>query len=435
GRAAGPAMRSLFAVAYDQVIGTLTQAGPRAPIRFTYEAEYQGGLPLSTLMPVAAGRFTGRVVEAFIEGLLPEDPGTRARWGRELDVASDDSMALLSQMGWDAPGAVQFCAPEDLETIRARGSELRRLTEDDIAARIRDLRTRDAASWTLPDEHWSLAGQQSKFALTRTSAGWHEAHGSAATTHIIKPGIGRLHHQALIEHAAMRAASTLGIDVAHTEFVRFGDEEAAIVIERYDRILRPDDSVLRIHQEDFCSATGRLPTQKYEADRGPGMADLMRVATRNATDLQVAAQAIGDFVAFNYVAGAPDGHAKNISMLLTPTTVEVAPLYDLATSLPYDGSGLTREVAIAVGGRRKFGQVLGRHWDRAASILRIPSEEYRRRAREMADGFPDAFTDALRAVGTPDAAEVRIRSTDAIAAHVQVVRSRLDDAPTKRSLA
>lgn len=427
-------MRRLLAVAYDRILGTLTQAGLRAPITFTYDAEYQGGLPLSTLMPVAAGGFSGRVVEAFVEGLLPEDPGTRARWGRELDVAADDSLALLAQMGWDAPGAVQFCAPEDLQEMRSRAGELRPVSEEDIATRLRDLRLRDAASWTLPDEHWSLAGQQSKFALTRTSVGWHEAHGSAATTHIIKPGIGRLHHQALIEHATMRAAAALGIDVAHTEFVRFAEKEAAIVIERYDRVVRPDDHVLRIHQEDFCSAAGRLPAQKYEADHGPGLTDLLRVATRNATDLKAAARAIGDFVAFNYVAGAPDGHAKNISMLLTPTTVEVAPLYDLATSLPYEGSGPTREVAIAVGGRRKFGQVLGRHWDLAASILRIPSEEYRRRAREMADGFPDAFSDALRAVGTPDADEVRIRSTDAIAAHVQDVRSRLDDAPTKRSV-
>ena len=51
------------------------------------------------------------------------------------------------------------------------------------------------------DEHWSLAGQQEKFALAQLFArdgramGWAEAKGSAATTHILKPGIGRLHHQ------------------------------------------------------------------------------------------------------------------------------------------------------------------------------------------------------------------------------------------------
>ena len=113
--------------------------------------------------------------------------------------------------------------------------------------------------------------------------GWHEARGSAATTHIIKPGIGRLHHQSLVEHATMRAASTLGLDVAHTEFTRFGDSEPAIVIKRYDRvILDDDDGVLRLHQEDFCSASGRLPSKKYEAHGGPGLADLARIVEQNS---------------------------------------------------------------------------------------------------------------------------------------------------------
>lgn len=416
----------LLAVAYGQVMGTITQAHRSSPYVFTYRDDYSGGLPLSTLMPIGS-RHSGKVVEAFIEGLLPEDQGTRIRWGRELGVAWDDSLALLAHMGWDAPGAVQFCAPDDLKALRARSSEMRPVTDDEIAARLRDLRNRDTASWTLPDEHWSLAGQQAKFALAGLSTGWHEALGSAATTHILKPGVGRLHHQALVEHATMRAAATLGIEVAHTEFVRFGDEEAAIVIQRYDRFVRPDDSVLRIHQEDFCSASGRLPAQKYEADHGPGLADLMRVATRNANDAEAAARAIGDFVSFNYIAGAPDGHAKNISLLLTPTNIQVAPLYDLATSLPYEGGGPMREVAIAVGGRRKFRQVLGKHWDAAAKTLRIPPEEFRQRARALADGFPDAFDDALRVVNFPEADDLRARSMEAIAGHVREVRARLDD--------
>lgn len=423
--------RELLAVAYDDVMGIVTQASPTGALRFTYDSGYDGVLPLSTLMPIAGRQYSGRTVQAFIEGLLPEDPGTRARWARALDVAADDSLALLAQMGWDAPGAIQFCAPDDLDTMQARSQDTRRVSHDEIAARLRDLRARDAASWTLPDEHWSLAGQQSKFALARLSDGWHEALGSAATTHIIKPGIGRLHHQALVEYATMQAAAALGVDVAHTEFVRFGEEEAAIVIERYDRIVQFDDHVLRIHQEDFCSATGRLPAQKYEADHGPGLSDLMRVASRNASDLPAAARAIGDFASFNYVAGAPDGHAKNLSLLLTPTRVEVAPLYDLATSLPYEGTAPMREVAIGIGGRRKFRQVLGRHWDLAAQTLRIPPEQFRHRARQLADGFPDAFNDALRAVGTPEADELRTRSMDAIAGHIRDVRARLDDPPTR----
>ena len=66
----------------------------------------------------------------------------------------------------------------------------------------------------MPGEHWSLAGQQEKFALTRLGGEWHEAKGSAATTHIVKPGIKILPHQALIEHVTMRAAAAVGVSTA-----------------------------------------------------------------------------------------------------------------------------------------------------------------------------------------------------------------------------
>ncbi len=105
----------------------------------------------------------------------------------------------------------------------------------------------------------------------------------------------------------------------------------------------------------------------------------------------------------------------------------MAPLYDLATSLPYSSNAALREVAVGIGGRRKFGQVLGRHWDRAAATLGIQTEEYRQTAREMAEAFPDAFSDALDEVGTAEADDVRRRSLDPIARHTAQVIERLDD--------
>jgi serine/threonine-protein kinase HipA len=309
----------------------------------------------------------------------------------------------------------------------ARNDDLPEVSDAAIAARLRDLRTTGEASWTLPEEHWSLPGQQAKIALARLRDGWHEAHGSAATTHIIKPGIGRLHHQALVEHATMRAAAACGLAVANTEFVYFG-EEPAIVVERYDRLVLEDDTVVRLHQEDLCSAAGRLPSRKYESDGGPGLRDMVRTVNQVATDRAAAVRAVGDFVAFNYVSGSPDGHAKNISLLLLPHETRMAPLYDLATGLPYDSKNPEfRQVAVGIGGRRKFGQVLGKHWDRAAEQLGIPAPEYRERARSLARAFPDGFSDALRSLETPEAESIRGRSIDAIATHARLVLERLDD--------
>ena len=50
------------------------------------------------------------------------------------------------------------------------------------------------------DEHWSVAGQQGKIALRNRNGSWFSTTGIARTTHIIKPGIPTLPHQAFNEH-------------------------------------------------------------------------------------------------------------------------------------------------------------------------------------------------------------------------------------------
>lgn len=422
-------VRRLLVVLYGEVVGHVDQLSAVAEPEFVYDATYMesGSTPLGVRLPIADVTYRGKYVRAFLEGLLPEDSNTRASWGTQLGVDPGDTIAVLSQMGWDCPGAVQFCAPDAFEEMKSRAKSVVPVDTAHIAARLRSLRTESEPSWTLPDEHWSLAGQQSKIALRWEPGGWYEAHGSAATSHILKPGIGRLHHQALVEYATMKAARELGLDVARTEFTHFEDEPA-IVVERYDRLVLRDGSIRRVHQEDFCSASGRLPARKYEEHGGPTLADMMRIVDQNVHDRRAARTALGDFIAFNYVAGAPDGHSKNISLLLLPGQIEVAPLYDLASSFPYTDSGLRlNTVAVSIGGRRKFGQVLGKHWDRAAQVLGVDASGYRDRVRELAEGFPYAFSDALAAVESPGAEAIRQNSMDRIGTHVKHLVERLDD--------
>jgi len=95
--------------------------------------------------------------------------------------------------------------------------------------------------------------------------------GRNATTHIVKPALPYLADQDVNEHLCLRAARKLGLRVAHSEIMQFGNERA-IVLRRYDRAQRPDGEVLRIHQEDFCQALAVPPSRKYEReDGGPGV--------------------------------------------------------------------------------------------------------------------------------------------------------------------
>ncbi|MBM7518002.1 HipA domain-containing protein [Nocardioides nitrophenolicus] len=87
--------------------------------------------------------------------------------------------------------------------------------------------------------------------------------------------------------------------------------------DRFDRATSAD-RVLRLHQEDFCQALGRLPEKKYESAGGPGLRDLAGLVRKQMTQPEDDLRALADFLAVNLVAGAPDGHAKNISLILGP---------------------------------------------------------------------------------------------------------------------
>lgn len=407
----------LTVVLYGDLIGHGTRTVRDGAPTFSYTDEYAetGEVPLSTQLPLRLGRHDPRRTAVFLAGLLPENRATRRRWAGRLAVDEDDPLGLLAQMGWDCPGAVQFCRSDQLEEMRARPAETAPLGDDQIAARLRELR-QDSASWSMPDEQWSLPGQQDKFALAWDGGSWHRALGSAATTHILKPGIGRLHNQALVEHATMVAAASLGVNVAHTEFRHFSDEPA-VVVQRFDRLRTGGGDIVRLHQEDFCQATGREPERKYEARGGPGATDLATVVKRNSTDVESDLRAVADFMIINYVAGAPDGHSKNISISLIPGRTAVAPLYDLATGLPYQGRDVERTVALSIGGERQFSRIYGTQWDKAARSLSVGPPFMRQRVSHLATHFPDAFATALASIDDPEARQVRERTMDRLGEH------------------
>ena len=108
----------------------------------------------------------------------------------------------------------------------------------------------------------------------------------------------------------------------------------APVVQRYDRVVHPDGSVQRLHQEDFCQATGVPPDRKYQEDGGPSLMDiaeiLQTVAPAAATETLLRA------VVLNVLIGNGDAHAKNFSLLHNPPdALGLAPLYDLMSTLYY----------------------------------------------------------------------------------------------------
>jgi serine/threonine-protein kinase HipA len=193
----------------------------------------------------------------------------------------------------------------------------------------------------------------------------------------------------------MMLAADLGLPVASSRVVRFEDE-VAIVVERFDRQVS-GRSILRVHQEDLCQALGVPPVLKYEADGGPGakaIADLLRQHSRSAEeDVDGFVQAL----IFSWLVGGTDAHAKNFSILIgAEARVRLAPLYDVASALPYREVPLQKlKLAMKIGGKYRLREIGPRQWERLAMELRVSSDRVSEHVRRMAMALPDRCADLL----------------------------------------
>ena len=352
------AMNSLCVMVCHNPAGTLSMDA-RGVVSFRYFKGYDG-TPLSMSMPVTGIEYAQKVVRPYLFGLLPDSEDQRAAIAKEYGISPNNPVALLSHIGLDCPGAVQFCTQHDLAiaSVIARKGEYRPLTDHEIADRLKIIRNDRDSTWVGIDERWSLGGNQGKFALAYVDDRWCSCVGAAPTTHIIKNGVIGFKYQALNEYVCMRVAKLCGINAADVSY-RFFEDEPALIIKRYDRIKRKDGHVTRCHQEDMCQALAVMPDKKYTSDGGPKTQDIIGVISK----LSFSKGSLESFVKmlfYNCLIGAPDAHAKNYAILYANELDTIlAPMYDVASGLAYDLMRNNGRLAMAIGGENRFGRISG----------------------------------------------------------------------------
>jgi serine/threonine-protein kinase HipA len=392
---------SLLVILDDLLAGTITRLrGGR--LRFDYGEDYRarpGRTPLSLSMPVQIRSHPDQVVTPWLWGLLPDNEAVLRRWGRDFHVSATSPFSLLSSpIGEDCAGAVRFAAPEDLERISARSGDVAWLSDDDVADRLRELRE-DATAWLGRSftGQFSLAGAQAKTALLLQDGRWGVPSGATPTTHILKPAVRGLDDHDLNEHLCLDAARRAGLPVARTTISRFGDE-TAVVVTRYDRRAQSGGALVRVHQEDLCQALGVSPNRKYQNEGGPGAAQIAALL-REAMPSAVAERAVWQFadaLTWNWLIAGTDAHAKNYSLLIAGDQIRLAPLYDIASALPYGMHERKLRFAMKLGG--DYNVFLRRNpWPAVAGDLGLDVAALSDRVREIADAATDAFADAIRA--------------------------------------
>jgi serine/threonine-protein kinase HipA len=369
-------------------------------LSFSYEEAWRrapDAYPISLSMPLALVEHGHRIVDAYLWGLLPDNELILDRWAKRFQVSARGAFALMAHVGEDCAGAIRFLAPDRVASVTGRGTHaVQWLEERDVAERLRDLR-RDASAWRRASDsgQFSLGGAQPKTALLFDGRRWGIPSGRSATTHILKPGVPGLDGHAENEHFCMTLAADLGLPVARSRVARFEDQ-AAIVVDRYDRVVTPK-GVVRVHQEDVCQALGVPPTLKYEADGGPGagaIVELLREHSRSADeDVYVLVQAL----ILNWVIAGTDAHAKNYSILIGDEgRARLAPLYDVASALPYrDPSPQKLKLAMKVGGKYRLREIGPHQWAKLASDLKLETDRVMDHVRRISGAIPDLSRDVL----------------------------------------
>jgi serine/threonine-protein kinase HipA len=369
----------------------------RATITFTYDESYRSAdwaTPLSLSMPLSQHQYRGPVVAAFLWGLLPENLDVVARWARQFDVRRGDLMGLLAHVGHEVAGAVQFLPPAAVRPTVDVGGEW--VDEAWIAGRLRELRI-DSAAWTPATEQglFSLAGAQPKMALRFDGSRWSMPSGSEPTTHILKPAVAGLADHDINEHLCLAAAAGVGVPSSPSRVIRFEDQRA-IVVRRYDRILDTAGTVTRVHQEDLCQALGVHPERKYQSEGGPGPESIVALLRRvdPIGQMQLVPRFL-DGLVVNWLLLGSDAHAKNYSLLLSGPQVRMAPLYDVASALPYPELDPRRvRSAMKIDGTYDLDYITGSNWRKLAESSSRDPDGLVARIAELCERLPAAMVKA-----------------------------------------
>lgn len=389
---------------HGQSIGTLTRIG-RDQIVFGFDRAYIDDRQRPTLSLSFRDPFGGLITDIeptrmwthpFFSNLLPEGP-LREYLARAAGVDPRAEFALLSALGEDLPGAVTVVplAQAWKETGGGAGEIGRSGSKRD---------TPDAAGSPLLRSpaplRFSVAGVQLKLSAAMTAGRLTIPTHGVGGSWIVKlpsesfPGLPEQ------EHAMMRLAAAVGIDVPETRLIpvesirnlprgfRAGSG-SAFAIRRFDR----EDGGTRVHTEDFAQVLGAYPEQKYIR---AGYDDIAEVIGR-----EVGTNGVVEFVGrlvFCTLIGNGDAHLKNWSVIYRDRrNPELTPAYDMVSTIAYaDDDTMALEW---IGGLRRFSDLSEDLLARLASAARLPQQLFVTAAREMVERFMSVWARETRRLG------------------------------------
>lgn len=353
---------------------------------FRYDASWLASprwRSLSLSLPISSSlEIKGDAVKNYFDNLLPDNDKIRSRLAKRFNAKSE-TFALLQAIGRDCVGAVQLL-PDGVLPDGWNRIDCEPLSNEKIANILQAIPA-DAGPAHNDDELFriSIAGAQEKTAFTFWNGQWCHPRGSTPTTHIFKLPLGLVPLSGTLldmsnsvqnEWLCAQIVAAFGLQTATTSMLTFG-EQTVLVVERFDREWREDDSwIARLPQEDFCQALAVPPEKKYEQHGGPGMLQCLQLLQGSMDKGDTTRFLLTQLVFF--LLAASDGHAKNFSIFLGhEDAYEMTPLYDILSVWPYLGSGAHQlspqkaGAAMAIRSKNvhyRFRDMQTRHWHQLA---------------------------------------------------------------------
>ena len=386
--------RILDVYLHRELVGKLVQ-DEHGIMRFNYVPQWLNrpdATPLSHSLPLTEKRFGRNESRGFFAGILPEQH-QREMIAKNLGISPNNDFAMLDRIGGECAGAVTFL-PEG-QKLPEQENAYRLLTPEALADLLRTLPRRPLMAGE-EGIRLSLAGAQNKIAVHVSSAGISLPLGGAPSTHILKPAIEHFEGVVFNEAFCMRLARAIGLNAAPVE-TRSVDGIDFLLVERYDRIFKQDvstgkETLMRVHQEDFCQALGIAPENKYQSEGGPSLKDCFNLI-RDASSLPVLdLSALLDAVFFNLLVGNNDAHGKNFSFLYSHGQTRLAPLYDVLSTSYYPE--LSPKMAMKIGGEYDARKLKTQDIERMAEESGLAKSSMKRRLLEVTERVISKLPDA-----------------------------------------
>ncbi len=316
-------------------------------VDFAYRPEYlaAGGPPVATTLPLTEEPVTTRAgaLPPYFSGLLPE--GRRLTALRAaVKTSADDDLSLLLAVGDDPVGNVQVRPGGPVQGPPRDPTPVVGLDDD-----APSVAGGDELDWGAIDfvdllgraaiDPAALAGVQDKVS------------GRMLTVPLTRGGRLDLlklqppEYPGVVDNEAffLRLAGRLRHPVVAARVVHDRHGRPGLLVRRFDRRVAASGRLERVAVEDAAQLLGRYPADKYAVSTEQV---LDRVGQVCAATL-VARRAVLAQVAFAWLTGNGDLHAKNVSVLREGGEWRVAPIYDIPSTLPYGD----RRMALSVAGR------------------------------------------------------------------------------------